>query len=300
MSCTSAVYLRCHVALPLLFVAACACAGQPEASSLQRDVVYGKAGDVELKLDVAVPAEGHGPFPLVVCIHGGAWRAGNKAAYDGLIAGLAKLGYVGATVEYRFCPQYKFPAQVEDVKCAVRFLRANAKTYKIDPAKVAAMGDSAGGHLSLMLGLMDPADGLEGNSGNPEQSSKVQAVVNYYGPADFLLSSMPNPAHVALVSDFVGTNDPTAPVLKKASPITYVSKGDPPVLTFHGTQDPLVPLDSSKRLHEALAKAGVTEHLEIIQDGGHGFNGPDYQRTQRMALEFLNKLFNVKPATNTK
>jgi acetyl esterase/lipase len=288
--------LRLGVALILGTLTCALYAGQPDPFPIERDVVYGKAGDVELKLDLAKPQEGHGPFPLVVCIHGGAWRAGSKAGYAGRLKELAKRGYVAASVEYRFCPLYKFPAQVEDVKCAVRFLRAHAKDYSIDPTKVAAMGDSAGGHLSLMLGLMDPADGLEGTGGNPEQSSKVQAVVNYYGPTDFTAAGMWTPVQIALVADFLGTKDATAPVAKQSSPLTYVNQGDPPVLTFQGTLDPLVPVDGAKRLHEALRKAGVKEHLEIIEGGSHGFAGPVQQRTLKMAFEFLDETLKGKPA----
>lgn len=278
----------------LLLLTAAVWAGQAEQFPIQKDIVYGKAGGVDLKLDLAVPP-GDGPFPLVVCIHGGAWRMGNKASYDGRIAGLAKSGYVAATVGYRFCPQHKFPAQIEDVKCAVRFLRARAKEYKIDPAQAGAMGDSAGGHLSLLLGLMDQQDGLEGNGGSAGQSSKVQAVVNYYGPTDLTVEGMWNPLVMGWAADFLGTKDKAAPVVAQASPVKYVNKGDPPVLTFHGTLDPLVPLDQAKHLHEALKKAGVTEHLEIIQGGGHGFAGPAGERTRKMATEFLDEHLKGKP-----
>jgi len=287
---------RFPMALSLLFLAVCAHAGQPEPFPIQRDIVYGKVDGVNLKLDLAKPPTGDGPFPLVVCIHGGAWRMGNKAGYHKKIADFAKGGYVAATVEYRFCPQHKFPAQIEDVKCAVRFLRAHAKEYKIDPAKVAALGDSAGGHLSLLLGLMDPADGLEGNGGSPDQSSKVQAVVNYYGPTDFTMPGVWSPLVLAWMGDFLGTKDEKSPVVAQASPITYVNKGDPPVLTFQGTLDPLVPVDQAKRLHETLKKAGVTEHLEIIEGGGHGFGGANNERTLKMTREFLDRHLKGKPA----
>jgi len=271
------------------FVAAVACAGQPDDILIAKDIVYGHAGGVDLKLDLARPPSGDGPFPLVVCIHGGAWRGGSKIWYHGRLRDFARHGYVAATVDYRFCPQDRFPAQVEDAKCAVRFLRAHAKEYKIDSGHVAALGDSAGGHLSLMLGLMDPADGLEGTGGNADQPSKVQAVVNYYGPTDFSVPLTPNPVVIGWVSDFLGTKDQKDPIVAKASPITYVGKNDPPVLTFHGTVDPLVSLDHPKRLHEALQKAGVTEHLEIIQGAGHGFAALSLDRTIKMTYAFLDE-----------
>ena len=284
------VYKRCSFlgVLALLFSMSCAC-GQDGSFNLQRNIVYGKGGGVPLYLDLATPAVGKGPFPLVVCIHGGAWRMGNKNAYLGWVKDLAKHGYVAATVAYRFCPKHPFPAQVEDVKCAVRFLRANARRFKIDPTRVAAMGSSAGGHLSLMLGLMDPKDGLEGQGGSPGISSKVQAVVNYYGPADFTKVDMWSPIQVKLVSDFLATQNANAPIVAQASPITYVNKGDPPVLTLQGTKDPLVPLPGAQRLHAALKAAGVPEHLEIIQGAGHGFRGEAKKRTTALTMAFLEK-----------
>lgn len=281
--------------LLVVFVAIAARGGQPEAIPIEKEIVYGKAGGVDLHLDLARPPAGDGPFPLVICIHGGAWRGGNKTSYHALLRGLATNGYVGATAQYRFCPKDKFPAQIEDVKCAVRFLRAHAKDYKLDPAKVAVLGDSAGGHLALLAGLMDPADGLEGTGGCADQPSKVQAVVNYYGPTDFSMPLTPNPVVIGWLEDFFGTKDQKDPIVAKASPVTYVNKGDPPVLTFHGTVDPLVSLDHAKRLHEALKKAGVPEHLEIIQGGGHGFSGPNLERTLKMTTEFLEHCLKGKP-----
>ena len=287
--------LMTRFAALVLLGPAAALAGQAEQIPIEQNIVYGKAAGVDLKLDLARPPAADGPFPLVICIHGGGWGAGSKVGYHGRIRELARDGYVAATVEYRFCPQFRFPAQIEDVKCAVRFLRAHAKDYKIDPTKVAALGDSAGGHLSLLLGLMDPADGLEGDGGNPEQSSKVQAVVNYYGPTDFTLTSIWNPQAAAIVVNFLGTKDQSMPIVKQASPLTYVSKGDPPVLTFHGAQDTLVPVDHAKKLHEALAKAGVPEQLEIIPGGGHGFGGADGARTVKLTKEFLDHYLKGKP-----
>jgi acetyl esterase/lipase len=265
-------------------------AGAPAPDNLQKDVVYGKAGDVELKLDLAVPKDGDGPFPLLVFIHGGGWQMGNKASHTGAVVNWSKKGYVAATIGYRFAPKYPFPAQVEDVKCAIRYLRSKAKELKIDVNKVAAIGYSAGGHLSLMLGLMDPSDGLEGSGGNDGISSKVQAVVNYFGPTDFTKESpIDNPVGKKLVTDFMGTTDLASPLFKQASPITYINKGDPPVITFQGAADPLVPAQQAKTLHAILKEKGVTEHLELIENGGHGFAGADNARTVKMMEEFLKK-----------
>jgi acetyl esterase/lipase len=273
-------------------------AAPPEVVT-EKNIVYGKGADEELKLDFARP-KGDGPFPLVVCIHGGAWMAGNRAAHLGTIKMLAENGYAAATVQYRLAPKYQFPAQVEDVKCAVRFLRANAKKYNLDPMKVAALGDSAGGHLSLLLGMMNPEDGLEGKGGSPEQSSKVQAVVNYYGPTEFATWA-PTKAGDAMLrlglqrdgdgilKGWLGTSDRKAEVMKKASPLTYVDSKDPPVLTFQGTLDPLVQPQQAKVLHEALKKAGVPEQLEILENAAHGWGGKLKEKTDKQTVEFLDK-----------
>jgi alpha/beta hydrolase fold len=224
--------------MSFVLVASLAVAAAPV---VEKDIVYGKGGEEELRLDLARPAEGKGPFPLVVCIHGGAWRAGIKAAHHPTIRLLAEKGYVAATVQYRLAPKAAFPAQVEDVKCAVRFLRANAKKYDIDPTRVAALGDSAGGHLSLLLGLMDASDGLEGKGGHADQPSKVQAVVNYFGPTDLsawaptklgddLLKFGLNRDGNGILTDFLGTADRKAAIMKKASPVTYIDAKDPPIL----------------------------------------------------------------------
>lgn len=260
----------------------------------QRDITYGKAGDVELKLDFIKP-DGDGPFPTVVCIHGGGWRAGNKNRWHGLMQTLAKNGFAAASVSYRFAPQHKFPAQIEDVKCAVRFLRSKSADWKLDPKRFAALGDSAGGHLSLLLGVTTKADNLEGTSGSNDQDSSVQCVVNYYGPTDFTVPGAWNPVVVGMVSDFLGTADQSADVMKKASPITYVRKNLPPIITFQGTHDQLVPEDQATRFHAALKKAGITEErCEIIKNAGHGFSGPDAEFVNKNQLEFLKKYLQPK------
>jgi acetyl esterase/lipase len=181
------------------------------------------------------------------------------------------------------------------VKCAVRYLRSKAKELKIDPERVAAIGYSAGGHLSLMLGLMDPSDGLDSAGGNEGFSSKVQAVVNYFGPTDFTKPDMgENPVGKKLVTDFMGTTDLTSPLFKQASPITYINKGDPPIITFQGTADPLVPAAQAKTLHALLKEKGVEEHLELIENGGHGFAGEANQKTVKMMEEFLKQHLSAK------
>jgi acetyl esterase/lipase len=210
-----------------------------------------------------------------------------------------------ASVEYRLLPKYRWPAQIEDVKCAVRYLRAHAKELNIDPSEIGAIGDSAGGHLVLLLGLMDPKDDLEGNGGSPGLSSKVQAVVNLFGPTDLRVwRALPEGEpgmekefgknSEQLLADLVGTSDRAAPVVLQASPVNYIDKADPPILTFHGTKDPIVPFEQAKLLHSALEKAGVRQKLVPIQDAGHGWQGPQLIDTVRQGLEFFDSV--LKPA----
>src|SRR5205814_4600921 len=131
---------------------------------------------------------GDGPFPAVLCVHGGGFRAGTREGYDGLIRKLAERGYVAATVTYRLAPKYPFPAAVYDVKAAVRWARANAAKYRIDPDRIGVTGGSAGGHLALFLGVTADVKEFEGDGGNPTQPSRVACVVNVYGPSDFTKS----------------------------------------------------------------------------------------------------------------
>ncbi len=280
---------------------AAALAGPPEPDGVERDVVYGRVGDVELKLDLARPPEGKGPFPAVVMIHGGGWQNGDKKVYIPFLQVYAKGGYVAASINYRLTPAHRFPAQIEDVKRAVRYLRERAKELKIDPDRIGAMGHSAGGHLSLMLGFTGPADGLEGADAGGI-SSRVKAVVNYFGPADLAREGpgvIPGNDPEArkkvgdmldgLIRDFLGTSDRKDPAMAKGSPLTYLTADDPPVLTFHGTEDMLVPVEQARILHDALRKAGVEERLEILEGEGHGWKGEASDRTNRIAFEFFEK-----------
>lgn len=226
--------------------------------------------------------------------------AGNKDEFDPLIRLLASYGYVAVSVGYRLTPAHKWPAQIKDAKCAVRYIRANASQLGIDPENIGAIGDSAGGHLALLLALMDGSGPFDDGGGNPGPSSKVNAVVNLFGPTEFP-SWQPRPLGMAdirrgfgesfddLLVDFVGTADRTAAVMKEVSPVTYIDAGDPPVLTFHGDKDPLVPVDQARVLHDALDKAGVPNRLVVVEKAAHGWGGEKYENTLRLTREFFDK-----------
>lgn len=261
----------------------------------EHDLVYSKVGDTELKLDLARPAEGEGPFPGVIVIHGGAWRAGDKASNRPLLAAFAQRGYVAISPQYRFCPKEPFPAQVHDVKAAVRWLRSHAGDYKLDADHIGAMGFSAGGHLALMLGVTGPGDGLEGDGvaeGAP--SSRVQAVVNYFGPTALGAADIPEVSK-PLVRDFLGGTPEEKPEeVKRASPITFVSKDDPPVLTFQGTKDPLVPHTQAFTLTDAMTQAGGAGRVELLIGAGHGWGGAMLKETLAETQAFFDQA--LKPS----
>lgn len=261
----------------------------PPGVQYEPDLQYGTGGGEALRLDLARPQDPKSPAPCVLVIHGGAWRGGSKTAHTDLVLGLAKQGYVAATVQYRLCPKHPFPAQVEDVKCAVRFLRANAEKYGIHKERIGAVGFSAGAHLSMLLGTMDKNDGLEGEGGHADQSSKVQAVVAYFGPTDFLADDIPMQVE-SLVDDFVGAKRDEKPEARKAaSPITYVNAGDAPTLIFQGTKDPLVPHTQATRMADALTAAQVPGRVELLLGAGHGWGGKDILRTHIETVAFFNE-----------
>ena len=290
--------IRARLGLAAMTIVAWAVPASPAEDAkilTANDIVYTKAGPVELRLDVAYPAEGTGPFPGVVVLYGGAWRVGNKWGNRTLLAQFARRGYVAVAPQYRHCPKDVFPAQVHDVKAAVRWLRAHSTEYRLDPDHIGAMGFSAGGHLSLMLGVTGPDDGLEGDAPPGSPSSKVQAVVNYFGPSDLTATDVPE-VSVGLVRDFLGARNTDRPDLAaKASPVTYLSRDDAAILTFHGTKDPLVPYNQATKLAEAMSKAGLPGRVELLIGAGHGWTGPEMKRTMTDTYDFFDEYLRPKP-----
>ena len=265
-------------------------AGRRESSEIavERDLVYGKGGDADLKLDLAMPKTGNGPFPAIVFLHGRGWREGSRQEMNHFIEGVARMGYVGITVEYRLVPAAIFPAPVEDCKAAVRWLRANARKYRVRPDRIGVVGFSAGGHLACLLGVTDKKDGLEGTGGNAEQPSQVQAVVSFFGPTDFTTHDWPEVLEKEVIVPFLGGSFADEPdVYRRASPISYVTKDSPPFLLFHGTGDALVPVDQSRRLAEKLWSLGVPAQLVVLEGEGHGFTDARNQESMKKMLDFL-------------
>ena len=258
------------------------------AFTVERDVVYGMAQGTPLLLDLAMPKAGAGPFPVVVFLHGGGWSEGNRQEMNHFIEGVAGLGYVGVTVAYRLVPAARFPAQLEDCKAAVRWLRANAAKYRINPKRIGVVGFSAGGHLASMLGVTGGKEYFEGTAGNPGQSSRVQAVVSFFGLTDFSTRDWPRDLENGVIEPFLGGSFANhADEYRRASPITYVTSDAPPFLFFHGSEDKLVPVDQSKRLGEKLRNAGVFAEVNVLEGEGHGFTDATNQKAMRRMLDFL-------------
>jgi acetyl esterase/lipase len=262
---------------------------QPRESDIEirKDVVYGTAAGEELKLDLAKPKGSAAPRPGIVWIHGGAWRGGNKGEFEGALRQSAAAGYVAISINYRLVPKFIFPAQVEDSKCAVRWFRANAAELGLDPDRIGAVGSSAGAHLAMMLGAMGSEDGLEGDGGSAGTSSRVRAVVSFAGPTD-LAQQFPIASN-KLVQDFIGgEQSEKQDAARRASPITYVNSGDPPMLLIQGTRDPLVPHAQAIAMAEALTKVGVPGRVELMLGEGHGWP-QQHERVMRATFEFLDR-----------
>lgn len=283
-----AIYISVIVGLLIgSFLAAHAPARAEEPQiEFRENVEYGTGGGQPLTLHLARPVELSRPVPAIVFIHGGGWRAGSKDGHIEDIKQAAAEGYVAVSVGYRFAPEHRFPAQIEDCKCAIRWLRAHAGELSIDPERIGAIGFSAGAHLSMLLGTMDSADGLEGEGGWADQSSKVQAVVAYFGPTDF------NEEYPALSRPLVeaflgGTRDEVPEAYRAASPLTYVSPGDAPILILQGTNDVLVPYAQAISMISALADAKVPGRIEIMLGAGHGWGGAELERTRQATAAFF-------------
>lgn len=248
----------------------------PEGVKAERDLDYAGSGNRQQMLDLYLPEDATGPLPLVVWIHGGGWRSGSKANCPALP--LTKRGYAVASLNYRLTDEAHFPAQIEDCRAAIRWLKANAKKYQIDPDRIGVWGASAGGHLVALLGTSADVKGWDGVGGHTDQSASVKAVCDYFGPVDFLHNYNPDRATKAdspVGRLLGGPLKDKQDAARKASPLTYIARDNPPFLIVHGDQDPLVPLKQSELLLAALNKAGVPATLVKVKNGKHGAFGPD-------------------------
>jgi len=262
----------------------------PDDVIFERGVEYSNPDDQHLQLNLARPKTATGVLPAVVCIHGGGFRAGSREGYDGLCLKLAQRGFVAATVSYRLAPQYQFPAAVHDVKAAVRWLRANAGKYQIDPARIGATGGSAGGHLAQFLGVTGGVREFEGEGGNAGQSSGVVCVVNEYGPSDFTKSYGKSVDAAEVLPLFLGGNLETARQRHiQSSPLNWVTPNAAPTLILHGTEDKYVAYEQGVWMRDRLQACGVEVELLTFEGAGHGFKGADADKAEQARLAFFEK-----------
>jgi acetyl esterase/lipase len=265
------------VALAVLAALVVSCGGQsPPAASSAATRIYCHNGGVSQTMDVYQPTAAGKQAPTVVFIHGGGWVSGNSSLPAGSVEAdveeeLVHKGWVFISIKYRLAPTFRWPAQLEDAKCAIRYVRVNAGALHIDPSRIAVMGASAGGHLANMVGLTGDTTSFVAGS-HPDVSSAVAAVVDEYGPTNLtspdLIDAKVLPLLVkATFGQPVGHRTPT---LVAASPVTYVHPGAPPFLVIHGVRDAIVPPSQSEMLVDALRAAGDSAQLILVQNAAHG------------------------------
>ncbi len=262
----------------------------PDDVRFTPNIEFSNPDGQHLQLDLAEPKTGSGPFPAILCIHGGGFRAGTRQGYDSLCIRLAQRGCVAATVTYRLAPKYQFPAAIYDVKAAARWLRANAQRYHIDPARIGVTGGSAGGHLAQFLGVTGDVKQFEGDGGHPEQSSRVACVVNYFGPSDFTKSYGKSVDAAEVLPLWLGGNVQQAHQKHiLASPLYWVTPDAAPTLCIHGTDDKYVAHEQAVWLIDKLKAADVEAVLLMLPGSGHGFRGKDAEKADQAMFDFFDK-----------
>ncbi len=267
----------------------------PEGVVEKKDIEYGKVGERKLLLNLYSPEKLEQPAVGLIFIHGGGWTSGDRNDYKYYTVRFAKRGYVVATISYRFAQEAGFPGCVEDTKCAVRWMRANAAELKVDPDKIAVIGGSAGGYLAMMAGYTADKPELEGQGGWPGVSSKVAAVVDLYGPVDM---TVPYARHHPTITNFLKKSYEEAPELyAQASPITHVTPNSPPTLIFQGSIDDLVPVEQSDMLALKLREKGVPYWYDCLYGMPHTMDIiiPVNERCQYIMNAFFEKFLMGKP-----
>lgn len=266
----------------------------PENIKKLADIEYSKVGEKSLQLDLYLPKNSSEKVPVIMWVHGGGWKNGSRTKAKGLW--LVEHGYAIASISYRLIHEGKWPAQIDDCRSAVRFLRSNADKYGIDGDKIAAWGGSAGGHLVAVLGTQDVPK-------NEKVSSRVQAVLDWYGPSD-LLTMPPNNVSEKRTPEMVANSNgakllgatvrDVPDLAKEASGFWNVSKDDPPFLIMHGDKDPGVPVSQSTRLHEKQKELGARTELFIVKGAGHGGKLFLTEECNKVILTFFDRVLKAK------
>jgi acetyl esterase/lipase len=252
-----------------------------------------------LEMDLAFPSRGAGPFPALVFLHGGGWVLGDRKNMTPYLITAAKSGYVAVAVSYRLAPKHPYPAAIQDAKCAVRFLRANADRYRIDKDRIGAFGFSAGGNLACMLGSTN-AKAFEVSGDNPTECDRVQAVASFYGIADVAelhrscINREVSPANAWLLSASMTRYLQTTCEKDKArydgaSPASRVNKDTPPTILVHGDADTLIPISQSRLYADKLKQSGIDVRLLEVKGADHNFVGDEERQAIKATLEFLDK-----------
>ena len=270
----------------------------PPGITVLQDVIIGKGGDRDLHADIAYPQNVTGLLPAVIYIHGGGWMGGSYKQPSHILQ-LAKAGYFAASIEYRLSGVAKWPAQIQDCNLGVRWLRANAAQYHVDPNRIGVWGISAGGHLAACLETMADVKDYQGDGGYPGVSSAVQAVIDFYGPTNFTnlaADNYPLALHDVTVHLFGVPHDQNPELWKSGSPLFYVKAGDPPILISQGDSDHIVPLAQSTVFDAALTQAGVPHQFFIVKNGDHNFKplpgttiDPGFVEIDKITYAFLAK-----------
>jgi acetyl esterase/lipase len=292
-----ALLIVCLALLPAIASAAYPPTPGTGTFTVMEGIEYANAGGKRLLLDLRVP-DSPGPHPVILYLHSGAWITGDRTG--GAAIRQASRGYAVASIDYRLAPQSTWPAQIEDCKAAVRWLRANAERFNLDPERIGVFGASAGGHLAAMLGTTSDRPEFEGlYLGNPQFSSKVKVVVDMYGPTDLLkIEEQKLPCGLPL-----NGNDPRLPPsllmgcpiqeckekTATSNPINYITPDDPPFLILHGLLDCLVPWKQSQILQEALEHGGVPSTFILLPRGEHGGSAFDEQEIKQTISDFLDE-----------
>ena len=271
----------------------------PDDIEISLNVKYGTGGTVPLVLDLYRKKNLAKPVPGLIFIHGGAWSGGNKKVYQPYCVKYAERGFVAATIKYRLSGVAPFPAAVQDAKCAVRWMRANAKKYNVDPDRIAVIGGSAGGHLSMMVGYSSDVKQLEGNGGHAGVSSRVQAVVNFYGPTDLTTDFARKAGSVKKFLDGK-SYEQDAKLYELASPLTHLTKDDPPTLILHGTIDQVVPIEQADMLVKKLKALKIPHVYDRLKGWPHAMDAAELvnQRSQWFMDGFFEK--HLRGATGKK
>ena len=256
----------------------------------EKDIVFSTTGDT-LRVDLAMPSKGIGPFPAVVCIHGGGWVSGDRKEMANTIDVLARRGYVAIAPDYRLAPKHRFPACIEDCKAAVRWLRANAGKYHVDPDRIGVLGIAAGGHLACLLGVTTPSDGLDGTGDNAGTSSAVQAVVALSAPTNLLSEALWTPKVLKNNFEPLLGSLPTKnmDLTRKASPLHYQPSSPPPFLLIHGSADEHVPIEQMRAFSAMLKARGGSVREFVLEGDRQAFTGPALTRSVDQMLTFLDE-----------